>query len=192
MDRILAKKKSILEYIQVLGEINLSESISVYLCTNFQEEKFEKIWELLSPIKTYKFWHQFSWALLNIHIKTNSSGTLESLHSDPTRLELIFLYSKTPQKPKRRLNSFIDKDLEWQKISIDDQCYTILESLTVIRFYGTPPPSWASLVAQLVKNPPAMRETWVGKIPWRRERLPTPVSWPGEFHGLYSIILERN
>ena len=22
-----------------------------------------------------------------------------------------------------------------------------------------------------------------GKIPWRRERLPTPVFWPGEFHG---------
>ena len=46
--------------------------------------------------------------------------------------------------------------------------------------------SWASLLAQLVKNVPAMRETWVGKIPWRRERLPTPVFWPGEFHGLYS------
>ena len=48
----------------------------------------------------------------------------------------------------------------------------------------------ASLVAQLVKNPPAMQETWVqslvGKISWRRERLPTPVFWPGEFHGLYS------
>ena len=27
---------------------------------------------------------------------------------------------------------------------------------------------------------------WVGKIPWRRQRLPTPVFWPGEFHGLYS------
>ena len=27
---------------------------------------------------------------------------------------------------------------------------------------------------------------WVGKIPWRRERLPTPVVWPGEFHELYS------
>ena len=40
--------------------------------------------------------------------------------------------------------------------------------------------SWASLVAQLVKNLPAMWETWVGKIPWRRERLPTPVFWPGE------------
>ena len=23
-----------------------------------------------------------------------------------------------------------------------------------------------------------------GKIPWRRERLPTPVFWPGGFHGL--------
>ena len=45
-------------------------------------------------------------------------------------------------------------------------------------------------MAPLVKNPPAMQETWfnpwVGKIPWKRERLPTSVFWPGEFHGLYS------
>ena len=38
---------------------------------------------------------------------------------------------------------------------------------------------WGSLVAQLVKNPPTMQETqfnsWVGKIRWRRDRLPTPV-----------------
>ena len=40
-------------------------------------------------------------------------------------------------------------------------------------------------MAQLVKNPPAMQEIWVGKIPWRKERLPTLVFWPGEFHGLY-------
>ena len=37
----------------------------------------------------------------------------------------------------------------------------------------------ASLVAQLVKNPPAMQrprfDSWVGKIPGRRDRLPTPV-----------------
>ena len=26
----------------------------------------------------------------------------------------------------------------------------------------------------------------VGKIPWRREQLPTPVFWPGEFRELYS------
>ena len=47
--------------------------------------------------------------------------------------------------------------------------------------------SWAFLVAQLVKNLPAMQETWVGKIPWRRERLPTPVFWLGEIHGLYEV-----
>ena len=29
-------------------------------------------------------------------------------------------------------------------------------------------------------------DPWVGKIPWRREGLPTPVFWPGEFHGLHS------
>ena len=70
------------------------------------------------------------------------------------------------------------------------------------------------MIAQLIKNPPAIRETlvqflgpedgsagkesacnegdlgwypWVGEFPWRRERLPTPVFWPGEFHGLYSL-----
>ena len=41
--------------------------------------------------------------------------------------------------------------------------------------------SWTSLVSQLVKNQPTMQETWVGKIPQRRERLPTPVFWPTEF-----------
>ena len=45
-------------------------------------------------------------------------------------------------------------------------------------------------MAQLVKNLPATRETWfdpwVWKIPWRRERVPIPVFWPGEFHALYS------
>ena len=46
-------------------------------------------------------------------------------------------------------------------------------------------------MAQLVNNLPAVWETWVQslgcrKIPWRKERLPTPVFWPREFHGLYS------
>ena len=33
----------------------------------------------------------------------------------------------------------------------------------------------ASLVSQTVKNLPAMQEPWVRKIPWRRDRQPTPV-----------------
>ena len=31
-------------------------------------------------------------------------------------------------------------------------------------------------------------DPWVGKIPWRRERLPTPIFWPGEFCGLSSFM----
>ena len=34
---------------------------------------------------------------------------------------------------------------------------------------------WASCIAQLVKYPPAMQDSWVRKIPWRRDRLPAPV-----------------
>ena len=39
----------------------------------------------------------------------------------------------------------------------------------------------------MVKNLPAMRKTWVRKIPWRREWLPTPVFLSGEFHGERSL-----
>ena len=50
--------------------------------------------------------------------------------------------------------------------------------------------SCASLVAQMVKNLPAMQETRVqslGKIPWKREWQPTPVFLPREFHGQRSL-----
>ena len=50
--------------------------------------------------------------------------------------------------------------------------------------------SWTSLVAQLVKNPPAMQETWVRSLGWEdplENGMATHSSiWPGEFHGLYS------
>ena len=43
---------------------------------------------------------------------------------------------------------------------------------------------------QLVKNPPAMWESWVRFLGWEdpleKGQLPTPVFWPGEFHGLCS------
>jgi len=35
-------------------------------------------------------------------------------------------------------------------------------------------------VAQIVKNLPAMCETWIRKIPWRRAWKPTPVFLPEE------------
>ena len=39
----------------------------------------------------------------------------------------------------------------------------------------------------MAKNPPAMQETQVGKIPWRREWQLTPVFLLGESHGQRSL-----
>jgi len=54
---------------------------------------------------------------------------------------------------------------------------------------GYPLQYWTFLVAQLsricLQYGRLAFYPWVGKIPWRRKRLPTAVSWPAEFHGLY-------
>ena len=45
----------------------------------------------------------------------------------------------------------------------------------------------AQPAAHMVKNLPTVRETvfnpWVWKLPWKRKWQPTPVFFPGEFHG---------
>ena len=58
--------------------------------------------------------------------------------------------------------------------------------------------SWASLVAELVKNPPECRrpqfDSWVRKIRWRRDRLPTPafLGFPGGSDGKESAFNVRD
>ena len=51
--------------------------------------------------------------------------------------------------------------------------------------------SWASLVAQLVKNPPAMRQTWVQSLGWESSleggTATHSVFLPGESHGQRSL-----
>ena len=57
------------------------------------------------------------------------------------------------------------------------------------RNMGTRPPD--SLVAQSVKNPPAMQETWFRSLGQEdlleKEWQPTPVFLPGESHGQGSL-----
>ena len=56
--------------------------------------------------------------------------------------------------------------------------------------------TWASLIAQLVKNPPAKQETlvpfldWEDEDLWRRDRLPTPLllGFPGGSDGKESWV----
>ena len=47
--------------------------------------------------------------------------------------------------------------------------------------------SWVSLVAQMVKNLPAMRETWIGSLDWEDTLEKGMAAYssiqPGEFHG---------
>ena len=51
--------------------------------------------------------------------------------------------------------------------------------------------TWVFLGAQMVKNLPAMQETWilsrVRKVPWRRQWQPAPVFLPGELHKQRSL-----
>ena len=56
--------------------------------------------------------------------------------------------------------------------------------------------SWAFLMAQLVKTPPAVQNTWfdpwVGKIPWRRERLNSSIlAWKIPWGRKESDMMER-
>ena len=62
--------------------------------------------------------------------------------------------------------------------------------LCPIMLKGAPLVAWASLVAQLAKNPPAMWEPWAQPL-GREDPLETGTGthssvWPGEVHGLYS------
>ena len=73
-------------------------------------------------------------------------------------------------------------------------CYFLLQGLFPTQ--GLNPVPWVSCFdrqiawAFLVKNPPALWETWVRSLGWEdpmeKEWLPAPVFWPGESHGLYS------
>ena len=55
------------------------------------------------------------------------------------------------------------------------------------KIFNNPDKEWASLVAQLVNNPPAMQETPVQSLGWEdpleKGWLPTLVFLPGECHG---------
>ena len=66
----------------------------------------------------------------------------------------------------------------WPKIML----YFLTGNLKHGSFYKEEPLSWRRICLQCRR--PGF-DPWVGKIPWRRERLPTPVFWPREFHGLY-------
>ena len=75
----------------------------------------------------------------------------------------------------------------WKLTVFDsNHLYPFISLFLILEKHGTTNETRASLVAQTVKNLPAIQKTgfapWVRKIPWRREWQPTQIFLPGEFH----------
>ena len=120
----------------------------------------------------------------------------QTIKNSPAMQDIWILSLKIPQR-REQLPTPVFLDFPWGSAGKESACNA--GDLGWIPGLGRSPGegvgyplqySWASLVAQLVKNLlPCGRPgfyPWFGKISWRREQLLTPVFWPGEFHGLYS------
>ena len=84
--------------------------------------------------------------------------------------------------------------ISWRLITLK-YCSGFCHTLTWISLLNKRPTQsrgLSSLVAQMVKNLPIVRETWVWTLgqedTWRREWLPTPVFLPGKLHGQRSLV----
>ena len=121
-----------------------------------------------------------------------------------TAIKIVILHpgliSKSVLKPRFYCLTGREGPL-WKNFDMPFQEYTINILLSISPMH--PRASLvATLVAQMVKNPPAMWEMRVQspgwEDTWRRERLPCPVFWSGEFtispEGLwtYSMVSLQN
>ena len=89
----------------------------------------------------------------------------------------------------------MSKSWSCSQLQIELKTLDLILTLGLLSYPSLGWPCWlygGSLVAQTVKNLPVIRrpgfDPWVGKIPWRREWLPTPVFLPGESVGQRSLV----
>ena len=127
------------------------------------------------------------------------------LEDSPCKIQCPFIFQckKPDQHFKPYLKQHLPKRLHYaNNRRIEDVHLLVERRWHVARYLGDRRPLFltfitipsaprSSLEAQTVKNPPAMRETWVRslglKIPWRREWLPTLVFLTGESRGQRSL-----
>jgi len=140
-------------------------------------------WEVALLLQLFFPPWNFLRALVLQYLQTNSEKFKVWYYTNPPWL-LLNLFSVFLGKAKRHKQSYILK--------------TWLVMIFKCLIWSLFPILWASLVAHMVKNLPAMQETrfdpWVRKILWRRERLPTPLfllensmdrgTWQATVHGV--------
>ena len=68
---------------------------------------------------------------------------------------------------------------------VADSCQCIAKTTTIL--YSNLPPIKKKKRIHLHCGRPGI-DTWIGKIPWKRDRLPTPVFWPGKSHAQRSLV----
>ena len=76
--------------------------------------------------------------------------------------------AKIQQSISKRIQQYIERILHHNQVRFIPGIqgwFNICKSVNIIHHINTVN-SWASLVAQLVKNPPAVRETWVQPLGW--------------------------
>ena len=124
------------------------------------------------------------------------SRTLLFIHSLYTSLHLLI---QTPNPTLSQPPAFL-KNFYWSTVALPCRvCFHC--TIKWIHYKYTQIPSFFGFPSHLRHHrslsrvPRAIQSIlisylfyWVGKIPWRRERLPTPILWPGEFHGLFHGI----
>ena len=118
-----------------------------------------------------------SWWCSHVGFCTFFYNSLFSSRKIMIYILIFYLQKKNILNVTRKLCEFFDS--------------VLTEHLLCTQFNMYSCKTWASLVAQMVKNLPAMWETqvWscIEKIPWRREWQPTPVFLSGESHGQRSL-----
>ena len=87
------------------------------------------------------------------------------------RVSLVTQWVKNPPEMQATLVQFLDREGLLEK---GEATHSSILGL----------PWWVSWYRILLQSGRPGFHLWVGKIPWRREWLPTAVFWPGEFHAL--------
>ena len=107
------------------------------------------------------------------------------------------LFASSGQSPSNEYSRLISFRIDWFDIlEVEGTLTNLLQhhssKRSVLRCSAFFMVQLASIVPQVVRILPKMRETWVRSLGWEdsleKERLPTSVLWPGESQGLGSLV----